>query len=354
MPSTNQSYIMKKTFYLIAAAAAAVAAACNKTDVPAVDSAAPAEEGLRYELSVKIGSGARTRTVADTIDDEEVINTVQVFVFNGNALDAYLETDEPEEITLSCTAGVRDVYVVVNGCETISPAGITPSSLVASPAFLANYTLLNQQPANLFAFGSTHVEVPSSSEVVVNVHRNVSRVVINNVELDFAEPSAFPIATTTVTIDEVYLSKAAWSAPYPTGLATLADNWTGVKPVSTDGQSYLVWTNLLHDSVNRSMVVPGESEYEIYDTAHWFYCMPHLSSVETTSLVVEMTINGIKTYYPIALPDMEAEKSYEINCLKITRMGSSSPEIPVEIMDNSFQIAIEPWTVVYVNDGTII
>ena len=90
--------------------------------------------------------------------------------------------------------------------------------------------------------------------------------------------------------------------------------------------------------------------------AQYFNAYPNLNSaddqVADTRLVVEATLDGRKYYYPVTMPKMESNKSYEISELKITRPGSDDPDKPIEIVDQDFKITVNPWDVVLVgNDG---
>ena len=108
---------MKKVLYTFAAisAAALCTVACNK-DLGANAPQAQEDQqiqGDRCELRVGISSSA-TKSSTVTDEDQEQVNNLQVFVFRGDALDAYTSVNNPLEATLSCTAGSRTVYVLVN------------------------------------------------------------------------------------------------------------------------------------------------------------------------------------------------------------------------------------------------
>ena len=105
---------MKKSIFVFAAALAALVA-CNKNEVTPVGP--QNQESLEpCELTVGI-CGSMTRATAVTKDNEAKVNDLQVFVFRGDELDAYASVDNAMQLTLSCTAGEREVYALVNAPE---------------------------------------------------------------------------------------------------------------------------------------------------------------------------------------------------------------------------------------------
>ena len=77
-------------------------------------------------------------------------------------------------------------------------------------------------------------------------------------------------------------------------------------------------------------------------------------SIRPTRLVIEATLDGQLYYYPITLPSLEYNKSYEISNLVITRPGSDDPDMPVVGFDVPFHITVNDWTQVLMGtDGTV-
>jgi hypothetical protein len=66
--------------------------------------------------------------------------------------------------------------------------------------------------------------------------------------------------------------------------------------------------------------------------------------------VVKATLGTDVYYYPITLPALESNKSYEIEELILTRPGSDDPDKPVSIQECTFQINVLGWTTVAVAD----
>jgi len=80
--------------------------------------------------------------------------------------------------------------------------------------------------------------------------------------------------------------------------------------------------------------------YFSYDPAY-FYCYPN-ETEKKTRLVIETLIDGMVYYYPITLDKVEANNRYFYDVV-LTRLGSMSPDQPVEDVLTSFVIATTNW-----------
>ena len=110
-----------------------------------------------------------------------------------------------------------------------------------------------------------------------------------------------------------------------------------------------------------------------HSDAHFFYSMPNGNSAATggpftpraARLVIKAEIAGTVYNYPIVLPVLQNNKSYEINMVNITRVGNIDDgrepddarpddvdeEQPVVGFEQNFSIIVNDWTVVLV-DGS--
>ena len=98
-----------KLFYAAAVLAAICAISCNKDNI----AGGPLSDTGKTELAVGI-SRSVTKSSTITDDDDVKVKTLQVFVFRGDALDAYASAENVSEVSLSCTNGERSVYALVN------------------------------------------------------------------------------------------------------------------------------------------------------------------------------------------------------------------------------------------------
>ena len=320
---------MKKSIFAFAAAFAALVA-CNKNEATPMQPQNQ-ESLVPCELTVGI-CGSMTKATAVTKENEAKVNNLQVFVFRGDDLDAYASVDNAMELTLSCTAGERVVYALVNAPDYSAVPG--KAALLAKVSELSANSLTNFEMV-----GSKTVTLPQSEKVSIDVNRIASRVVLKKVTRNFTSAA---LQSLDFTVDAIYIINVAGNTSYD--LKAAPATWYNVAKFQSNDKV----NSLLHDSVNKS-VDNGAS----YPTQHAFYSYPNDATDKTTRLVIETTLGETKYYYPINLPAMESNKSYEIAEVTITRPGSDDPDVPVSFEDATFSINVIDWTVVPVEDVTI-
>ena len=319
---------MKKSIFAFAAALAALVA-CNKNEATPMQPQNP-ESLVPCELTVGI-CGAMTKATAVSADNEAKVNNLQVFVFRGDDLDAYASVDNAQELTLSCTAGDRVVYALVNAPDYSAVPG--KAALLAKVSELSANSL-----SNFEMVGSKSVTLPQSEKVSIDVNRIASRVVLKKITRNFTSEA---LQALNFKVDAIYLINVAGNTSYD--LSAAPAKWYNVAENKNELAS------LLYDAP-ASLITNGQS----YSTAHTFYAYPNDLATNTTRLVIETTLGETKYYYPINLPEMAANKSYEIEEVKITRPGSDNPDEPVSFADATFSINVIDWTVVPVTEGTTI
>ena len=319
---------MKKSIFAFAAALAALVA-CNKNEATPMQPQNQ-ESLVPCELTVGI-CGAMTKATAVSADNEAKVNNLQVFVFRGDDLDAYASVDNAQELTLSCTAGDRVVYALVNAPDYSAVPG--KAALLAKVSELSANSL-----SNFEMVGSKSVTLPQSEKVSINVNRIASRVILKKITRSFTSEA---LQALNFKVDAIYLINVAGNTSYD--LSAAPAKWYNVAENKNELAS------LLYDAP-ASLITNGQS----YSTAHTFYAYPNDLATNTTRLVIETTLGETKYYYPINLPEMAANKSYEIEEVKITRPGSDNPDEPVSFADATFSINVIDWTVVPVTEGTTI
>ena len=319
---------MKKSIFAFAAALAALVA-CNKNDVAPMQ---PQNQETLEPCELTVGiCGAMTKATAVSADNEAKVNNLQVFVFRGDDLDAYASVDNAQELTLSCTAGDRVVYALVNAPDYSAVPG--KAALLAKVSELSANSLTNFEMV-----GSKSVTLPQSEKVSIDVNRIASRVVLKKITRSFTSEA---LQALNFKVDAIYLINVAGNTSYD--LSAAPAKWYNVAENKDELAS------LLYDAP-ASLITNGQS----YSTAHTFYAYPNDLATNTTRLVIETTLGETKYYYPINLPEMAANKSYEIEEVKITRPGSDNPDDPVSFADATFSINVIDWTVVPVTEGTTI
>ena len=319
---------MKKSIFAFAAALAALVA-CNKNEATPMQPQNQ-ESLVPCELTVGI-CGAMTKATGVTTDNEAKVNKLQIFVFRGDDLDAYASVENAKELTLSCTAGEREVYALVNAPDYSSVPG--KAALLAKVSELSANTLTNFEMV-----GSKSVTLPQTGTVSIDVNRIASRVVLKKITRNITSAA---LQALDFTVDAIYLVNVAGNTSYD--LTAAPSTWYNVAENKGELASLLADTPV-------APIAQGQA----YDTDHTFYAYPNDLAVNTTRIVIETTLGTSKYYYPINLPEMAANKSYEIEEVVLTRPGSDNPDEPVSFADATFSINVIDWTVVPVTEGTTI
>ncbi len=106
---------------------------------------------------------------------------------------------------------------------------------------------------------------------------------------------------------------------------------------------------LLYDKVTATV-----SNKKAYEKEHVFYPYPNPTDQDTydaawaprhTILVVEVTFQNKKGYYPVVLPILERNKTYVIDEMILRHLPNDEPYKPLETGDASVQITIHEWEV---------
>lgn len=330
----NCKLAMKNFFNImgIALSTALMLSSCNKSIDPTIQ-AVPDE--ARFSLEVSLGGSAgqvETKVSGETSTvsaGESKVNSLQVLVFRGDFLDAYTKSTAAS-VSVSCTEGSRSVYAVVNAPDL---SGI--SSLTALKAKVID--LADNSGTSFVMVGSKSVTIPATGTVSIDVERIVSRVVVKSISRDFESPS---LAALSFKVDKIYLVNAAGNAKLDFSGAPA--KWYN------EGSDKSQVAALLSDAPAAAI-----ANKTSYSTAHYFYAMPNPASAKKTLLVVEATLGDQKYYYPVELPALEHNCSYEISKLTIKRPGSDSPTDTVTSASASFTVTVTPWETTVIEEEII-
>lgn len=258
------------------------------------------------ELTVSV-TDARTKTTGQN-DLDRIINDIQIFVFNKYGVYETSATADNYTLKLTCTSGHKQIVALVNA-EPVS--GILNISDLAS----IKSDLASIGNGELVMVGTREVDLPYEGPVVIDVTRLVGRVVLKSVYLNFTLQQHRKLS---FEITDVYVVNAAGDRAY------LEDNdpsfW--YNEGTCDPASTL--PHLYDAVVDGSLVSQGPK----YETNHYFYCYPN-NTKKKTRLVVEALIDGNPYYYPITLDEIKSNHMYAYD-LTITRLGSDSPDAPVD------------------------
>ncbi len=357
---------MKKISFILAGILALAAVSCNKPAESSVAEAARVNVVVGVKTPGTRVTGVTPQSGRNDSSEEAKVNTLQVFVFNGDVLDGYGSSTGSTEAVASVTAGERVIYALVNAPTSLS--GITSKATL-----LSTVSTLVEDGDNFEMVGNTTATLEAetaNNKVSVAVDRLAARVVIRKIT-NAMENDAM---ANDFKLESVYITNATGDVNYGK---------------STD-YAPAVWYNRRGYEVNKNL---GAFTYDeiptaeqtiaknaSYSTPHFFYSMPNgyegkvgLAAGETAftpravRLLVRVRIAGTLYNYPILFPALESNKSYEIDELKITRTGNiddgrHNPDDPDDIdeekpvvgFEQGFQITVNDWTVVLVDGGTVV
>ena len=353
-----------KKFFFIAAAAAALMCSCNKEEQPVVNNVDKSEPAtITLNLAGSPATKATGDVIADT-DDEAKVNSIQIFVFNGDVVDAYKKADASEvtakQVVLQGTVGTRMIYAFVNAPDL--------SSYTSKTALLASVTSLADNAANSYVMSGKTAELTVSAdfETTINVDRYVSRIRIHKITRKMASDGA--LKTATFKVNRIYLTSAVTNETYGFGKPA-AYTWTNVS-FGTGSRALATDNAFVYQSVAGENIADGSSLTQTFS----FYALPNTNasddnaaqSAQTyrrTRLVVECIVNrgnGNEYFtYPVAMPAMESNKSYELNELVITILGNPSDgdddaddgeDQDIDKINETVKIVVNDWTEVLVGN----
>lgn len=317
---------MKKKFLLPAVLTAITALACtNEPILPTMVS----EESV--ELTVSIPGDAFTK--ASSAGAESAVGRLQVFVFRASdgALEATASSSS-SSLTMSTTTGRKTVAALVNA-QDISVT--TFSELESTVSDLKDNSL-----QNMVMYGRDDRDITADAEVNITVTRQVAKIVIQKITNDISQPE---YASEPMSIDEIFVLNAAGNAL-----------------ISRDSYSPTKWYNFREKEVSGECdallcdVLSGRSLacHESLSGTYTYYCYANPTAEDSSSdgsdarftrLVVKATIAGRTAYYPMSIENIEANHVYTITELKITRLGSDDPDVPVTTAEAAFTVTVADW-----------
>ena len=310
-----------KTHCIVTAALAALGlCACQRAYI----------DGKPVEVNVTILGTAPTRATSVTYENESKVNNLQVFVFNDGKLEDYRDAGAAMTAQLTATSGRRTIWALVN-----APA---IQDVTAESELKAKVSQLSDNQTNNFVMsGFVSQELKDGGTVPVTVKRIVSRVSIKKISTDFQ----YALAQETLVIDGIYLINVAADNTYS------ADG-TPAQWVNKLGHKDNAFDAFLYDKLTSTTVTNAKP----YEKEHVFYPYPNPTQNDTydaswsprhTMLVVEVTFQGKKGYYPVTLPALERNKTYIIDEMVIRHRPSDEPFKPLETGDATVQITVNDW-----------
>lgn len=323
---------------IMALVAMLAAAGCSKDGHSVADTGT---QVFPLEISAPVAGKVRTMTTAN----ETAVSSLQVFVFRENGvLEAYGKSDGSKVIA-ECTSGMKTIVALANAPDITDISDKSSLDMKVSR--------LEDNRDAFVMYGSYSAEITSASgTVTVPVTRLVARISIQKITNRLSLPQ---YSNSSVQIKKIYLINVAGDMIYgDTGeyghdksvkSGYVPSVWLNKGKCDGDGDMPAL---LSSGELKSASAAHGSS----YTASHYFYCYPNPASSDAsvpdgksgyTRLVVEVSVEGRVFYYPVSIPGIENNHTYNISELVITKLGSEDPNVPVSYDSASFSITVNPW-----------
>lgn len=326
-------------------------AACNGEGMEEPVSGSP------VEVTVSVRGAGQTKATDVELNgasSEAKVNTLQVFVFNGDDREAYRSVSDETSALVPATSGERTVWAVVNG-----PSLEDVMTLSALKAFT---TSLSDNALDSFVMsGGIVQELTDGGVVPVTVRRQVSRVSINRITTGLTDyREGFKVDVKGIYLVNVP-SSACLELPAETaGWANrLAHNSPELDALCYDGFSPAMRVDNSHPYAREHVfytypnVLPNADTPDDFDSPDWGIWSPRgtLLVLDVDMLKDDGTLYK-SGYYPVALPAMERNKTYVVEELRITRLPGDSPYEPIVVGEARVTVTVKDWET-GINLGTV-
>lgn len=302
------------------------------------------------EFSIVPGEGTRSSDTSP-FEDECTISDLQVLVFGEDgSIDSYMDLGTGTDGTISVRTGNKTVYAVANGP---SLAGcLTETELKNTDIGLEEW---NRHDRGFIMSGSAACPVTKDrvSQCPVSVTRHVSRVVLRSVT------NSIPAAYGNIVINGIMLTNAVAGQNLNGDMPeTIWANRMGrqdeepmVAEHIINGTSFPAGHSGCTMLLPEGLDIPAGSGREM---AARLYCFPNSTASDRsgfstsftaryTRLVISAVVNGKQCYYPVSLPDLRRNTTYDV-AMTIRHAGSDDPEEEVSPAYAEIGITAGEWT----------
>ena len=287
--------------------AAALAFSCAKGTPP---------DGTPTTLTVSLADGLKTKATAVTDESENIVNDLQVFVFDlGGGIDGYGHKVSGSDIAVSTHTGPHEAWAVTNAPDLSSVT--TKAGLLSTVLALSD-----QRVGDMVLIGGKECNVSVNETVTIAVRHLASRSVTRRITNKLS-PEA--LSSQTFKVTDLYLTNVAGDGNI--GVSSAPSVWYNKMGLQGELEFFL------HDAVpTGSQTVPLNGSYA---EEHRFYMMPNLTDADShgaswspryTRSLFRATIGGEEYFYPIPLPKGPNNMSYETTDIVVGRMGVKDEE----------------------------
>ena len=316
--------------------------ACSKEN----PSEQAAQQTQMATLEVNVAEGITTR--ATSVNDANIGTAerdIQVLVFNseGDLLAYGANEDSSTKVSLSIPTGTVECYAVVNSYDDLSV-------IATKTVFLKHLShLKDNDPTRMEMLGSiTKTVAAGTNSVSIAVKRFASKVQIDKITPAFTAPAHRAME---FKLTGIYLINVNGTCPYtmvPTAASESTSWYNKRKYVSGD------CNHLITDKFSTPVVMQTAAGVVTpYSKSHYLYCYPNpvTTDVSTTTwservsrLVVETTLGGTTYYYSVNIPTPQCNTVYQITNMKITGVGTDTPDAVVQKGSLSVSLTVTDWS----------
>ena len=316
--------------------------ACSKEN----PSEQAAQKTQMATLEVNVAEGITTRaTSVNAANIGSAAGDIQVLVFNneGDLLAYGVNAASSSTISISIPTGTVECHAVVNSSDDLSTIS-TKTNFLKRLSHLKNNTTSRME-----MLGSISKTVAAgANSVSIAVKRFASKVQIDKITPAFAAPAHRAME---FKLTGIYLINVNGTCPYtmiPTGASESTSWYNKRKYVSGD------CNHLITDKLSTPVVMQTTAgTVTPYSTPHYLYCYPNpiTTDVSTTTwserisrLVVETMLGGTTYYYSVNIPTPQCNTVYQITNMKITGLGSDTPDTVVQKGSLSVSLTVTDWS----------
>jgi len=289
---------------------------------------------LLYSCSAEPPAAEAFRDIDIYVRAPASTSAVDLFFFDDtplHRLDSYVRIDGLEDNRITASSGNRAARLVLLSNVSDSPyqwSGIDSYASLSHHSFILD----EESPAAPGLFGEAVLEAGWSRSCVLSLQTSLTRVRLHYLSFDF---SGRPYSGAAVDNIKVYLTRACTECLPLQGNKGIT--WMNMCGADSVALSHLAHPEYLYREVRESVgSAPRELNLDLYT-----YPNDDCASGETR-LVIECTLDGKRCYYPLPLPPLEGNVTYEADVV-LTRAGTPDPDIPAQAGAAKCTIRVLPW-----------
>ena len=304
---------------------AAMLSACIK-ETGISGPAASGEATVRLTLSA-----AGTKAAADKESWETAIRSADVYVYKDGVLENHSRAEDPDgnlrSVEVRCSYGTRDFKVIAN-CSPEKGREAARTGIHEGPAPVSLHD--DNREGALIHWGTLEGVLigNGTEEIAMDLRTNAARVSLGGVVNDLPEAMG-DIVLRRVFLMRVHRGDGTYTDGYDPS-AGLSDPALISREVGMSVPNGTAWTPgtplRLYGFTN-----PASETGDVEETD------------DVTKLVVEAETGGTVSWYPVGLPGMQNNRSYDIGRLYITRAGSDDPNKYLSGSDVHFTLRVTDW-----------